>query len=489
MLIDLLPTGYRLGLGFCGEESLLSPLPLSLARRAELHNALQRARVAGQCTEREMQQLTLAALRQYGSGSLDGNLLLLVAGQGASSGDWSEQLAAAALRRVQTLVITEQPEPTLHPLAKDESGRQFTMGNSLLALLMQQLGLGTGVLSQVVIAQDAAELTFHLDQEVEGFVLMAERALPSAINLTSPEGGLVDLQQQAALGSCLITPSYTCLHFDQESLATELGWSGEWRMTVPSQASIALWLVDPVRVDGQVQVERGARMVTASVWRGGERLDKTELGDGKVLLRDRSKLPLATLNDLGLNGDQQAGDGIFSTILPDYLHPLAGQVTLEVQGYIYRSLQVQLPAAQPLRSVESENREAAFYIALAMLVGTVGLIGLSRGAPPKWRFKHRSAAGYLHSLHKRQPSVYAGSGRGCALHLSAAAAKRHLRFRDDRDSGLSLEVLHPQPVTLVNGDQVFLRRQLQHGDVVQVGDDQILVEELAALRVGRRARS
>ena len=487
MLIDLLPDDYRLGIGLCGQEDLLTPEPLTLARRAELHAALQTVGGLAQVTERDLQQLTSRAIALLPAGNLSSdNLLILVLPSAETPADWNDQLAAMTAIKAQAVVLTEQLSGVLHPLAKQVSGQQLTLDSNSLSLLVQKMGLGSGVLSRAVIAQDATELSFHLDEEVRSFVLMAAHVSPTAINLISPSGQKVVVDQSSSQLRCLITPSYTCLHVDQAQAAGTLGWSGDWQLTLPAQGEVSLWLVDPVRISGEVRADRAGRVVTAAVWRAGQRLGNADLGEAQVVLRDASYQALLYLNDVGLNGDDQAGDGIFSAVLPDFLHPLAGQTTLEVCGYVYRSTKLAIPEATPSTPTHGNNSESLLLAAAAILIGAAGLTVLARPTPGSWRLQHRSAAGYLRLSHCGPRALYAGSGKGCSVRLSAAAGKRHLCLKTDQNSRLSLEILQSEPVTMVNGEQVFLRRELRHGDVVHVGGDQVLVEQISALRFGGR---
>lgn len=486
MLIDLLPEDYRLGIGICGQEAMLAPEPLTLARRALLHAALQTAGGLAQGTERDLQQLASRAITLLPPGDLSGdNLLILVLPSAETPTDWSDQLAAISAIKGEAIVLSEQLSIALHPLVEQVAGRQLTLDSDSLTLLVQKMGLGSGVLSQAVVAQGATQQSFHLDAEVQSFVLMVAHVPPTAIKLISPSEQEVVFDQDSSQLRSLVTPGYTCLHVDQSQAVAAWGWSGDWQLTLPAQGEASLWLVDPVRISGEVQPDRAGRLVTAAIWRAGQRLGKAELGEAQVVLRDDLQQVLLSLNDIGLNGDEQAGDGVFSGLLPNFLHPLVGQATLEVEGYVYRSTTLAIPGAIPM-NVAGGNNESLLFGALAILVGATGLGALARQKPQTWRLQHRSAAGYLKRLHCGPHALYAGSGKGCSVRFSAAAGKRHLRLKLDPNARLNLEVLQSEPVTMVNGEQVFLRRELQHGDVVNVGDDQVLVEQMAVLRAGRR---
>lgn len=314
---------------------------------------------------------------------------------------------------------------------------------------------------------------------------MIERVLPEDIRLVSPSGA--QLTSEAGITHSLTTPTYTCLHVNrQDGAEPEQSWSGDWQLTTPEQAAVSLWLADPVQLLGTVTAESGSRLITAAVWRGGERMTESVLGADRVLLRDQSHRELLMLNDIGLNGDQAAGDGVFSGCLPNWLHPLAGTAILEVQGYVYRSAELVLPRAQAISSSSHVGRLPLLALAAAFS-GLAGLVAVSRQPEPAcWQLSHRSPSGYQRRTRCGRRPVYAGSDPTCLLRLAASTGWRHLRVSAIDGGRLSLEIVSAEPATLVNGERVFLRQQLKHGDLIEVAGDQLLVEHLSKLRSGRR---
>ncbi len=483
-LIDLLPEDCRLGIGFPGVLELLAPAPLTLSRRADLHAVLQAASALGSGTERDWSQLVSAALLQLPvSRTAESNRLILVQSGEETKADWTAHIAAMAERQVQAVLLTEQPAAAVHPLVKQTGGQQRVLDSNALSTLARQLGLASGELLQSTVLSGLAACSFHLDDAVQGVVLMIERALPEDIRLLSP--GSVQLTSETGITHCLTTPTYTCLHVNRQE-GHEQSWSGDWQLTIPEQATVSLWLDDPVQLLGTVTAASGSRLITAAIWRGGERMTGPALGTGRVLLRDQSHRELLRLNDIGLNGDQTAGDGVFSGNLPQWLHPLAGTAVLEVQGYVYRSAELTLPRADALTPSSRVGRLPLIALAAAFS-GLAGLISVSRRPVPNcWQLSHRSPNGYQHRARCGRRPLYAGSDPACYLRLAASTGRRHLRLAAVDGCKLSLEILSAEPATLVNGARVFLRQELEHGDLIEVAGDRLLVEHLSKLRSGRR---
>lgn len=483
-LIDILPDDCLLGIGFCGSPELMAPLPLTLSRRADLHASLQTAASLPQATERDWAQLIGAAIAQFPVGRVAArNRLILVQSNGETTTDWTLQAAAMAERQVQAVLLTEQTGGSTHPLVKQSGGQQRVLDGNSLSVLAQQLGLASGELLQASASVGSVLRSFHLDEAVQGIVLMIERAEPAGIRLLSPAGE--SLTAEAGITHFLATPTYICLHVNRQG-REEFAWSGDWQLTMPEQAVASLWLVDPVQLAGTATGVGGSRLITASVWRNGEHMTGAALGTNQLVLRDQMHQRLLALNDIGLNGDQTADDGVFSGLLPDWLHPLAGKVVLEVQGYVYRSAELNLPAADPLALPLARSIGPLVPAIAAALSGVAGLVTLCWPRAASWQLLHRSANGYRRRVRCNASQLYAGSDQTCGLRLAASTGRRHLRLVGGDGQRLTMEVLSAEPATFVNGQRVFLRQELAHGDLIEVGGDQLLVENLSKLRIGRR---
>ncbi|MGI6357737.1 MAG: FHA domain-containing protein [Bacillota bacterium] len=486
-LIDLMPAQWRLGMGFCGQTSLLRPAPLTLERRADLHAALQLATDNSLCNERDWQRLTMQAAEELANRAAretDAHLIMIQQ-SGDTAVDWSYQSEVIRAARIMVTVLTEQPNGSLHPLVQQVSGQQRPLDGDYLSVLLQQLGLGAGWLTQAVFSRDRSVSThsFFLDDAVDGFILLVEHAPSEAVTLISPAAepwSVADTE-----GEYLTAAGYTCWHVNKQQ-AADNSWVGDWQLTIPGQANASLWLLDRVRLEGAVVWEPAGRVVTASIWRGGARIRPDAASSGMVALRDRNRNGLIMLNDVGLNGDRVAGDGVFSAWLPDFVHPIAGAATLEVQGYVYRQASLFVPGAAKQVLQPASRRPILPLAVAAMAAGGLGLIAMLPVSSSEWRLQHRSSTGYLRRISLGRRAIYAGSGQGCVIRLSANSGRRHLRFSLAGQAEVKLQVLQAEPPTVVNGRRIFLRAELTHGDTVQVENERVIVEHLPYLRLGRK---
>ncbi len=483
-LIDLLPGHFRLGLAFVGQTELLAPAPLTLARRADLHAALHLADSTDQVTERDWQRLAMQAAEQLSIGARRESHLVIIQQSGGTSVDWSNQSQALRTAGIMVTMLIEQPSGSIHPLVAQVGGQQRPLNGNCLSALLQQLGLGGGWLTQAVFSRDRSVSTqsFYMDDSVDSFVLIIEHGPGDQITLLDPSARPLPLP--GGLSDRLTAAEYTCWHVSRPQEASDFSWVGDWQLTMPGQAEASLWLSDQVRLEGAVALEPVGRVVTASIWRGGGRMHPASLSGGTVNLRVGKES--ISLNDVGLNGDQIAGDGIFSAWLPDFIHPVAGMASLEVQGNVYRRASLFVPSAQAVVAAQSSLPVLPMAV-LAMLVGGLGLLSVlrSRSEADLWQLEHLSSAGYASRITLGPRLLYAGSGDHCGIRLSAASGDRHLRFSVD-EIGVKMEILQSEPQTMVNGERAYLRTELAHGDVVQLGQDRLTVERLANLRRGRR---
>jgi len=159
---------------------------------------------------------------------------------------------------------------------------------------------------------------------------------------------------------------------------------------------------------------------------------------------------------------------------------------LEVQCYVYRSAELILPRADAPTPLPRAGRLPLMALAAACS-GLVGLFAvLRRPVPSCWQLSHCSPNGYQRRTRCGRRPLYAGSDPACQLRLAASTGRRHLRLAAVDGGGLSLEIVSAEPATLVNGKRVFLRQDLEHGDLIEVAGDRLLVEHLSKLRSGRR---
>jgi hypothetical protein len=464
-LIDILPPGMPFGLASAGGgHDLLAPAALDTQRRLHLHcyldGMLPTAATAGELLRLAEQAVT----------RLDGDERLLLIW---SASPLADRLATDLAQVAQTAGVRLL-------LASDPAGVAPLQGSAFRHNLLERILREIGLASATV---DDGQGVFQVSDATESLALLALQDSLAGVQLRGPDGTIYQPDADDFPGEVYLGANYACLHLQPADLPPG-AWSGEWRVQAGVQADLCVWLADQLRLQAEVFSGPGQRLVTASVWRGTRRVSAEELGYPEVLLLDGGGQPLVWLNDLGLNGDAVAADSVYTASLPPFLHPLAGQLTVQLQGSVVRQADVLIDAFQPLpRPARLVQRTA---IITSLLLGGLGLSCVAALPAPEvvWRVRHLSATGYQREFPLQRP-LNAGSQRRCPIRLSAASAPVHLCLRPTAAGGVELRVLAPDLAVLVNGQQAFLCSTLQHGDVIQIAGEQLIIEDLRQLRVGR----
>lgn len=487
-LIDLLPTDLELGLGLLGQSAgLQPPQTLTRLRRAELHASIEHARSATELPPMNNFAADISAAISLLASKGQHKNTLIVLRSGAPLPDSWQDLSKAAIEWGILLLDIDLTAPQVRQTSVQELQRP---DEGALASLPELLGLAAA--DPQDLAYDTAGLKFGvtLPPGVRSLIVQWDRSKIQQVFVTTPSGERVDLLAAELQEQFFLGPSYVCVHLDAKVLPSLLDWEGQWQISAIGSSGLGVWFKDPAWLQATVHQSQGQRVISATtqLWQSGQE------GEVPVTIKlfDWRGTHLVELNDLGLNGDNIAGDDIYSAILPDFIG--AGPAKLQISGAADRQLLVMLPApsqlAPPLQVADSKPAKAKHYfIALGLILSTsiCGLIVTRKKTPVVWRISHRAADGYWHGYDMTSKAVLLGSSDSCQIRLARKIAGQQWRVRLTRQNELMLDILSTSKITTVNDSPVYIGKHLQHGDRIQIEGDTVLVERLQYLRAGRQA--
>lgn len=481
-LIDLLPADRALGLMVTGQSNKVQePALLSRLRRAELHAYIEQCYPAASVVAPEEWETPLAAAISLlaSRGGANSTVVLLRAGTPLPD-NWQEQVQWAAEQGVR-LYELDLDVPWSSTGIEPRLPRALASGG--LASLLELLGLAPAPLTSLAFNDIGMQLALTVPVEVESLILQWDRSSAHSVLLTTPTGELVDPTLDDFQSRLFEGPSYTCLHLAPELLPTVSTWSGQWVISASGPIGVTVWYDDPAWLQAWVrETPSGQRLVCLATNLGAESKPT------KVTLEDVRGKTLLQLNDLGINGDALANDGVYSAHLPSFV--LAGPAVIRLTGKSERLLLVDIPpAASVVVPLPDEKAEKAFdkllLVGLVLTVSGAVMIPGPRRKLPVWRVSHQSVDGHWHCYDLKEPMLTAGSAVGCQIRLARAAAGEQLRIKVTRDDQLRLDVLASQPPVCVNDRQVYLCKVLEHGDQITIGGDRLFIEKIKYLRVGK----
>lgn len=482
-LIDLLPANRALGLMVAGQPNRVqTPAPLSRTRRAELHAFIEQCYPAiEEVTPQEWEGMLSSSINLLASqGNTNSTVFLLRAGTPLPT-DWQQQVQAAA---EQGIVLYELDLNTPWAPVGIEHRLPSSVASGGLAFLLQLLGLAPAHLTSLAFNEEGMQLALTMPDEIESLILQWDRSSAHAVLLTTPDGNLVDPLAENFRSQLFEGPTYTCLHLTPDLLPEASDWPGEWVISASGPIGVTAWLGDPVWLEAYVrETATGQRLVCLAT------NIKPEPTPIKVILEDLRRKPLVQLNDLGINGDAVANDGVYSALLPPFV--TAGPATIRLSGIRERSLIVNIPEATvvttSVEEPEEQFNDKLLFAGLILAASGVGIIAGTKKKRPVWRISHQSVDGHWHCHDLESSAIAAGSAAGCQIRLARATAGEQLRIKLTKEGQLRLDVLAPEPPVCVNDRQVYLSSLLEHGDRITIGGERLFVEEIKHLRVGKRS--
>lgn len=487
-LLDLLPADLQLGLLVTGEATNLQ-LPTALSRtwRAELHAFLERAYPATDALpESDWEAMLRSSISLLASRASAKNTIIVLRADASLPETWPELTQTAAEWGI-LLYDVDLSAPQVRETVIREHRRPGQLANGGLARLPELLGLATAELTSLAYGDTGMQLGVMVPAGVQSLILQWDRVAMHQVLLTTPTGELVDPLVEAFQTQLFAGPSYSCLHLTPTVLPTLTDWQGQWKITASGSIGIGVWYTDPAWLQASVRETKGQRVLSLAT-RLGEMLPHQRLQVTVTLLDWRGK-PLVQLNDLGINGDGVAGDGIYGAVLPSFVS--AGPAKIQVSGGSERSLTVILPAASPAIATavtaEAGLTSKLLIVGLGLTVSGFGMIHGKRSRPAVWRISHQGIDGYWHHYDLNTNLVLAGSGVSSQIRLARSTAVQQLRLRLAKDDALKLDILAREPITCVNDVQIYVGKQLEHGDRIRIAGETLLVERLANLRAGKHA--
>ncbi|NLW17430.1 MAG: hypothetical protein GX033_07290 [Firmicutes bacterium] len=484
-LIDLLPAERALGLMVAGQaNSMLPPARLSRGRRAQLHAFIEQAHATShEVNEIEWEIMLRAAMGHLTSAGKGSGTVILLRAETELPANWPGWLQTAAANGVR-LYEVDLSVPLSRETGMLEQRQPGPLAHGGLARLPELLGLVAGELTSLAFNEAGLQLAVKVPAGVQSLILQWD----GQISLTTPTGHTIDLQAEPFQAQLFAGPGYTCLHLNPELLPEVVDWQGQWTISAAGSMGVGVWFNDPAWLQANVVERGGQRLICLA----------TNMSAGNlpvVILQDLSGKALVQLNDLGINGDAVANDGVYSAWLPSFV--AAGPAILHVSGDKERSLAINIPApVMPvdLPFVETPEKippNKLFLIGLMVVGSGLGMLLLlgKKKEEPLWRISHQRVDGHWHCYDLVSPALTAGSGDICQIRLARTAAVQQLRIKQSKDGVLRLDVLSPEPAVCVNDKQVYLTRQLQHGDRITIGGEILITEQLKHLRVGREKRS
>lgn len=487
-LLDLLPADLQLGLLATGESTNLQlPTALSRTRRAELHAFLERIYPAADALpEGDWEAMLRSSISLLASRASAKNTIIVLRADASLPQTWPELTQTAAEWGI-LLYDVDLSAPQVRETVTWEHRRPGQLANGGLARLPDLLGLATAEFASLAYGDTGMQLGVMVPAGVQSLILQWDRVTTHEVLLTTPIGDVVNPFDEAFQTQLFTGPSYSCLHLTPAVLPTLTDWQGQWKITASGSIGIGVWYTDPAWLQASVRETKGQRVISLAT-RLGEMLPH-ERRQVKVTLLDWRGKSLVQLNDLGINGDGVAGDGIYGAVLPSFVG--AGPAKIQVSGESERSLTVILPAASPAPATagaaEAGLTNKLLVIGLGLTVSGFGIIHGKRSKPAVWRISHQSIDGYWHYYDLNTNLVLAGSGVGSQIRLARSTAVQQLRLRLAKDDVLKLDILAQEPITCVNDVQIYVGKQLEHGDRIRIAGEVLLVERLANLRSGKHA--
>ncbi len=487
-LLDVLPADLQLGLLVTGQPTNWQlPLGLGRTRRAELHAFLERTYPAADILRaNDWEAMLSSSISLLASSAGAKNTIIVLRASASLPETWPELTQAAAEWGI-LLYDVDLSAPQIRETAVQEYRRPGQLANGGLARLPELLGLATAELTSLAYGDAGMQLGVLVPAGVQSLILQWDRAAMHEVSLVTPTGESIDPLAEAFQAQLFAGPSYTCLHLTPAVLSTLADWQGQWQIIASGPIGIGVWYADPAWLQPSVRETKGQRIISLAT-NLGEMLPRERRQVTVTLLDWRGK-SLVQLNDLAINGDGVADDGIYSAVLPSFVG--AGPAKIQISGESERTVIAMLPAASPATAgavpVEVGLTSKLLIIGLGLTVSGFGMVRGKRSKPPIWRISHQSIDGYWHSYDLNTNLLVAGSGTNCQIRLARLTAGEQLRLRLAPDGVLKLDVLAPKPVTCVNGVQVYVGAQLEHGDRIRVADETLVVERFANLRAGKHA--
>ena len=486
-VIDILPAELEVGIMLAGQAAhMREPIRLSRARRAELHAFLERAHPIDEVADSAWDTMIRFAIDLLaGRGGGQGSVVVLHSDSTLPDA-WQELMQLAAEWGV-LLYEVDLSVPHVREGAVQEHRPPDQLAQWGLVRLLELVGLAAGELTAQAYSDSGMQLAFSVPAGVKSLTFQWDRSLAPQVLLTTPTGDLVDPQSDFFQTQLLAGPDYTSFHLTQSVLPQLSDWQGQWIISASNSIGLGVWFSDPAWLQPNIRETKGQRIISLVTNIDG--MDPYP-GNQMVVLQDWRGKPLIELNDLGINGDGVAGDGIYAAVLPSFVS--AGPAILHVQGSSSERLQtVIIPAATPADSALMDSPDIPihkFLIAgLGLVVSGFGMVQNKKNNPAIWRISHQGNDGYWHSYDLKTDMLLIGSGEHCQIRLARSGAFEQVRLRQVKDAELRLDVLAIKPSLAVNDVQVYIGKHLEHGDRITVAGETLLVEKLARLRSGKHS--
>jgi len=471
-LIDLMPTDLGLGLVVAGHASdWQEPQRLTRTRRAELHAYLEQACISGVSQSANWDRLIADSVDLLAKGMAVQRTIVILRETDPmlpSTSDWEERAADRGI----VLLDIDCTRATFDSAGKLDDVWTFLPG---------QLGLRRVPVVSHRYDDGGMQLSVQVPAGAQALTLQWERSAGSQVLLHTPSGVQIDPLAFELMNYLYEGFNYTCLHLTPEALPDLDEWAGEWQISIPSSLGITVWINDPLWLNVDVQEVQGQRLLRAVA---SSVTDLPVVENLSIALLDRQGKPVLWLNDCGLNGDHLPADGIYSAYLPNFIG--AGPFALEVKGQGHQQI-VYIPASNHELTKHAPLDKSKLSSA-SLVIGLLGLAWAAAPMPtksPTWRVSHHTADGKTHIYKISDETFLVGSDKKCAIILPRPAAALQFRLKLTPEDHLRLDVMSSTSLVLVNGERVFVSRQLEHGDLIQVADESLLVERFANLRCGK----
>lgn len=468
VLLDLLPEELHLSLLVAGDDTAVQmPRPLTRDWRAQLHVYLEQV----QSGELNDWTHTLGAVMERMGAHLSDQRFVIVLRE---QKEWQEQwgLIEQQATEKRCLVLDLQLELEGLSITTDYLG---SVGHDLLSFL----GVSTTPLT-LQTAMPEKNCTFTVGQETDSVIMCWNEQDHKQIELRTSMGMKVDLgaedwQQRLFRGN-----GYVCLHIKRDYFPLLADWEGEWSVYLPGLADIGIWVVKNSGWQVTTQETSGGRLLVVALPASMQVLAAEEQTRPVVLLQTNAGRVSFLLNDLGINGDRQAADGIYSLLLPSFV--ASGPAWLEVNNIDSARLAINLPSPSNKYGDQYDSTCRPMLAGLSCLIGTIGLFCCRKPVQAVWRISYDSEDGSCSSVIGQQV-VLARVENGYRVQ-KAEATCAFLRLKPVGEK-LRLDILSAREAVTVNGERVFLAKQLHHNDQIQLAGMNLRVEKLDRLRAGR----